>query len=158
MKNISPCLWFDNQAEEAAEFYVSLFPNSRIKQVNRYTDAGPGREGDVMVVVFELNGQEHVALNGGPLFHFNEAVSLQIHCQGQAEVDLYWDALTKNGGTESRCGWLKDKYGLSWQVTPVEVLEMIQDSDPAKAARAMKAMMPMAKLDIAKMKQAFDGG
>ncbi|MGH6872406.1 MAG: VOC family protein [Rhizomicrobium sp.] len=158
MKTISPCLWFDNQAEEAARFYVSLFPDSRIKQVTRYSGAGPGKEGDVMVVVFEINGQEHVALNGGPLFHFNESISLQVHCDDQAETDRLWDALTKDGGTESRCGWLKDKYGLSWQVTPVQVLEMIGDPDPVKAARAMKAMMPMRKLDVATMKKAFDGG
>ena len=157
MKAIAPCLWFNDQAEEAANFYVSLFPNSRIKQVNRYTNAGPGKAGAVMVVLFELNGQEHVALNGGPLFNFTEAVSLQVHCDDQAEVDRLWDALTKNGGQESRCGWLKDKYGLSWQIAPVQVLEMVGDPDPEKARRAMVAMMPMHKLDIAVMKKAFDG-
>ena len=158
MKAITPCLWFDNRAEEAAHFYVSLFPNSKIKQINRYTDAGPGKKGDVMVVVFEINGQEHVALNGGPKFNFNEAVSLQVHCDDQAEVDRLWDALTKDGGQESRCGWLKDKYGLSWQITPVQVLEMVGDPDPEKARRAVLAMMPMHKLDVATMKKAVDAG
>lgn len=157
MKHISPCLWFDDQAEEAAKFYVSLFPNSRIVQVSRYTAAGPGKEGEVMVVVFEINGQEHVALNGGPLFQFNEAVSLQVHCDSQEEVDRLWAAFTKDGGQESMCGWLKDKYGLSWQVTPVALLEMMSDPDPAKVARVTKVMMTQRKLEIAPLKKAYDG-
>jgi predicted 3-demethylubiquinone-9 3-methyltransferase (glyoxalase superfamily) len=157
MKHITPCLWFDNQAEEAARFYVSLFPNSKIKQVNRYGEAGPGPKGGVMVVVFDLGGQEHVALNGGPLFKFNEAISLQVHCDSQEEADRLWAAFTKDGGSESRCGWLKDKYGLSWQITPVALLEMMSDPDPVKVRRVTEAMMPMRKLDIAVLKRAFDG-
>jgi predicted 3-demethylubiquinone-9 3-methyltransferase (glyoxalase superfamily) len=157
MQAITPCLWFDDQAEEAANFYVSLFPNSRIKQVNRYTGAGPGKEGAVMVVVFEINGQEHVALNGGPLFHFNESISLQVHCDTQEEVDRLWEALTKDGGSESQCGWLKDKYGLSWQITPVALLEMISDPDRAKVRRTMDVMMTMKKLEIAPLEKAYQG-
>lgn len=157
MPDIVPCLWFDNQAEEAANFYVSLFPNSRIVQINRFTEAGPGPKGSVMVAVFELDGKQHVALNGGPLFKFSEAISLQVHCASQAEVDRLWAALTKDGGQESRCGWLKDKYGLSWQITPTELLDMMSDPDPAKVKRVTQAMMPMHKLEMAALRKAFGG-
>jgi predicted 3-demethylubiquinone-9 3-methyltransferase (glyoxalase superfamily) len=155
-QRITTNLWFDTQAEEAAEFYCSVFKNSRIVNVARYTDAGPRPAGMVMVVEFELDGQRFVAINGGPEFTFDEAISLQINCADQAEVDYYWERLT-DGGEESQCGWLKDKYGLSWQVTPEGLEELCYDPDPKRAARAMTAMFGMKKLDLAALRAAADG-
>lgn len=157
MERITPCLWFDNKAEEAATFYVSLFPDAKIIKIARYGEAGPGEPGSVMTVVFTLNGQQYVGLNGGPMFTFSEAVSFQIHCDDQAEVDHLWDALSE-GGEEGPCGWLKDRWGLSWQVTPVRLLELVQDPDAGRAQRAMAAMMEMKKIDIAAVEAAADPG
>ncbi|MGW1163727.1 VOC family protein [Streptomyces sp. NPDC002519] len=151
------CLWFDGQAEEAAEFYVSVFKNSRLGRVGRTTDAGPGPAGSVMVVEFEANGQKFVALNGGPQFTFSEAVSFQILCDDQEEVDHYWSRLTEGGGEAGPCGWLKDRYGLSWQVVPARLIELISDPDAAKAARTTQVMMTMSKLDIAALEKAYAG-
>jgi len=156
MQKITPFLWFDTQAEEAANFYVSLFPNSRIVNVSHYTEAGPREAGMVMTVEFELDGQRFVGINGGPEFTFDEAVSFQIDCETQDEVDSYWERLT-DGGEESQCGWLKDRYGLSWQVTPAGIEELFADPDPARAERAMQAMLGMRKLDLAAMRAAADG-
>jgi predicted 3-demethylubiquinone-9 3-methyltransferase (glyoxalase superfamily) len=161
MPKITPFLWFDTQAEEAANFYVSLFPNSRITSVARYPDdaqppAGPA--GTVMTVGFELEGQEYTALNGGPIFPFTEAVSLVVHCADQAEVDRYWNSLIADGGQESQCGWLKDKYGLSWQIVPQELLDLMSSPDKAAVGRMFGAMMQMVKLDMPKLKAAFGGG
>ena len=156
MRQIVPCLWFDGQAEEAAEFYCSLFPDAKIVEVVPYGDAGPGEPGAAMTVVFELMGTQYVGLNGGPQFRFNEAVSFQIHCDDQAEVDRLWAALTE-GGEEGPCGWLKDRWGLSWQVTPVRLLELVQDPDPERARRAMQAMFTMKKIDIAALERAASG-
>ncbi|HXS43313.1 MAG TPA: VOC family protein [Solirubrobacteraceae bacterium] len=155
-KKITPNLWFDTEAEEAANFYVSLFPNSRIVNVSHYTEAGPREAGMVMTVEFELDGQRFVGINGGPEFTFDEAVSFQIDCETQDEVDSYWERLT-DGGEESQCGWLKDRYGLSWQVTPAGMEELFADPDPARAERAMQAMLGMRKLDLAAMRAAADG-
>jgi predicted 3-demethylubiquinone-9 3-methyltransferase (glyoxalase superfamily) len=154
---IVPNLWFDTEAEEAAEFYCSVFPDSRIVSVARYTDAGPREAGMVMVVEFELNGHRFVGINGGPQFKFDEAVSFQINCEDQTELDYYWDTLTADGGRESQCGWLIDKYGLSWQVTPTGMDELFSDPDPERANRAMTAMLQMTKLDIAALQAAADG-
>jgi predicted 3-demethylubiquinone-9 3-methyltransferase (glyoxalase superfamily) len=158
---IAPCLWFDSQAEEAAEFYVSIFKDSRIVKTTHYTKAGQevhGRPpGSVMTVAFELAGQAFTALNGGPIFKFNEAVSLQIECEDQAEVDYFWTRLTK-GGEESQCGWLKDKFGLSWQVVPKILPKIFSDSNPESAGRAMHAMLGMKKLNIAELERAAAGG
>jgi predicted 3-demethylubiquinone-9 3-methyltransferase (glyoxalase superfamily) len=156
-QKIVPNLWFDTQAEEAAEFYCSVFPDSRIVSVARYTEAGPREAGTVMVVEFELNGHRFVGINGGPEFKFDEAVSFQINCADQAEVDYYWDTLTADGGREGQCGWLTDKYGLSWQVTPTGMEELFSDPDPERADRAMKAMLQMKKLDVAALQAAADG-
>lgn len=150
------CLWFDGQAEEAAHYYVSVFKNSSVGRIGRYTEAGPGPAGSVLVAEFTANGQKFVALNGGPQFTFNEAVSLQIHCADQEEVDHYWNKLTE-GGEPGPCGWLKDRYGLSWQVVPTRLIEMISDSDPGKAARATRAMLSMGKFDIAALEREFAG-
>ncbi|MFF7331225.1 VOC family protein [Streptomyces sp. NPDC090306] len=150
------CLWFDGQAEEAAHYYVSVFKNSSIGRIGRYTEAGPGPAGSVMVVEFTANGQKFVALNGGPQFTFDEAVSFQIHCADQEEVDHYWDKLTE-GGEPGPCGWLKDRYGLSWQVVPTRLIEMISDSDSEKAARATRAMLSSGKFDIAALEREFAG-
>jgi predicted 3-demethylubiquinone-9 3-methyltransferase (glyoxalase superfamily) len=158
MQKIHPFLWFDTQAEEAAEFYVSLFPNSRITSVARYRPAGPGPEGSAMTVAFELDGQQLVALNGGPHFTFSEAISMVVNCDDQSEVDRLWAALTADGGRESQCGWLKDRYGLSWQIVPKRLMELAQDKDPGRATRTMQAMMKMVKLDIAALERAADGG
>jgi predicted 3-demethylubiquinone-9 3-methyltransferase (glyoxalase superfamily) len=155
MPTIAPCLWFDDQGEEAATFYTSVFPNSRITGVTRHGKAGPGEEGTVMAVFFSLDGQDYVALNGGPQFTFSEAVSLQVHCGSQDEVDRYWDALTE-GGEEGPCGWLKDRYGLSWQVTPTALLELTADPDRGRADRALQAMFTMKKIDIAELYRAAD--
>ncbi|WP_067807528.1 VOC family protein [Actinomadura formosensis] len=151
------CLWFDGQAEEAANHYVSIFKDAGISGVHRVNDAGPGKPGTVMTVEFELNGQRFVGLNGGPEFTFNEAISFQIPCADQDEVDYYWTRLTEDGGQESECGWLKDKFGVSWQVVPTALFELIGDPDPEKAARATKAMLSMRKLDIAELRRAHAG-
>ena len=156
MEKIVPNLWFDTQAEEAAEFYVSLFEDSKILEVLPYGEAGPGEPGSVMLVNFQLNGQEYVAINGGPQFPFTEAVSFEIRCEDQAEVDRYWDALTADGGEEVQCGWLKDKYGLSWQVVPKQWVEMVTRSEPRKVEAAFKAMLGMKKLDIAELERAYN--
>ena len=162
VSTVSPCLWFDSQAEEAAKFYTSIFPNSRINAIARYTEAGQenhGRPpGSVMTVAFELDGQSFTALNGGPLFTFNEAISLQVDCPTQKEIDYYWDKLGEGGDPKSRqCGWIKDKFGLAWQVVPMQLREMMLASDTAKSGRAMKAVMRMKKLDIAEITNAFNG-
>jgi predicted 3-demethylubiquinone-9 3-methyltransferase (glyoxalase superfamily) len=156
MRSISPFLWFDTQAEEAAKFYVSLFPNSRILNTSRYSEAGPGPAGSVMVVEFELNGQRFLALNGGPHFSFTEAVSFSIDCDTQDEIDHYWTKLT-DGGQEVQCGWLKDKFGLSWQVNPVILGKLMSDPNPAKAARVASAMLKMKKFDIPTLERAYRG-
>ncbi|HEU4658437.1 MAG TPA: VOC family protein [Capillimicrobium sp.] len=153
---IVPNLWFDTQAEEAAAFYTSVFPRSRIVGVARYTDAGPGEPGTVMTVEFELDGQRFVGINGGPEFTFSEAVSFQITCESQEELDRYWETLSE-GGSEGPCGWLKDRYGLSWQVVPAGMDELFSDPDPERASRAMKAMLGMRKLDIEALRRAADG-
>ena len=159
-QKITTFLWFDSQAEEAASFYVSIFKNSRIVGVTRYDDESSkaaGRpQGSVMTVVFELDGQVFTALNGGPLFKFTEAISLVVNCESQKEVDYFWDKLTA-GGQEVECGWLKDRYGVSWQITPTALLEMIADKDPEKSRRTMKAMLTMKKLDVEVLKKAYDG-
>ena len=154
MKGISPFLWFNDKAEEAANFYVSIFKNSKIVKISRYGDAGPGPKGSVMVVAFQLNGQDFVALNGGPNFTFTPAVSFVVNCETQQEVDEYWDKLSK-GGEIQQCGWLQDKYGLSWQIVPTVLGELVSDKDPVKANRAMKAMLQMVKLDIKTLKRAY---
>ena len=156
MQKISPFLWFETEAEDAAKFYVSIFRNSRIVKVARYGDAGPGPKGGVMTVGFELEGQTFTALNGGPMLKFNEAISFVVDCATQAEVDHYWDRLL-DGGTARQCGWLKDRYGLSWQIVPRVLVELLSGSDPAKAGRVMQAMFGMVKLDIAKLQQAAEG-
>jgi predicted 3-demethylubiquinone-9 3-methyltransferase (glyoxalase superfamily) len=153
---LTTCLWFDTQGEEAAHFYLGIFKDSKLGRIGRYTDAGPGPAGSVMVVEFELNGQKFIGLNGGPQFTFNESISFQIPCADQAEVDYYWSRLSE-GGQEVACGWLKDKYGVSWQVVPTTVIDLISDPDPEKAARASKAMLSMTKLDIAAIQQAYAG-
>ena len=158
MPNITPMLWFDDDAEQAATFYTSTFPNSRIDKVVRAaSDTPSNKKGDVITVEFTLDGTKFVALNGGPDFKFNEAVSFVIDCKDQAEVDHYWDALIKGGGEPSVCGWLKDKFGLSWQVTPRRLLEMTESDDRPAAERAMKAMLEMTKIDIAKLEEAYKG-
>ena len=157
MTRITPCLWFDTEGEEAATVYVSLFKNSRITDVSRYGEAGPRPAGTVMVVSFELDGQPFTALNGGPEFTFDEAISFQIDCQSQEEVDYYWGALTE-GGEEGPCGWLKDRYGVSWQVVPSALIALLQDPDPGRSQRAMSAMMTMKKIDIAAVQAAADQG
>jgi predicted 3-demethylubiquinone-9 3-methyltransferase (glyoxalase superfamily) len=157
-QKIQPFLWFDTQAEEAARFYVSVFKeDSKVLEVVRYPPGGPGPEGSVMTVTFELRGQRFIALNGGPHFTFSEAVSFVVHCADQPEVDHFWEALTADGGQESMCGWVKDRYGLSWQVVPTRALELWTDPDPARKARAFKAMMTMKKLDLAALERAADG-
>jgi predicted 3-demethylubiquinone-9 3-methyltransferase (glyoxalase superfamily) len=157
MQKIHPFLWFDTQAEEAAKFYVSTFKNSKITSIARYPDGGPMPKGRAMTVGFELDGQQFTALNAGPHFKFNEAVSFVVDCKSQEEVDEYWTKLTADGGQPGQCGWLKDKYGLSWQITPTVLIELVTDPDPAKAGRAMAAMMQMTKIDIAKIKEAAKG-
>lgn len=156
MPTVTPFLWFDTQAEEAAKFYVSVFPRSKILDVSRYLEAGPGPRGSVMTVEFELDGQRFIALNGGPEFKFTEAVSFSIDCKDQEEVDRYWDALGA-GGEPGPCGWLKDKFGLSWQVNPTILGEMLGDRDEKKASRAMAAMLKMTKIDIAALQEAYAG-
>jgi predicted 3-demethylubiquinone-9 3-methyltransferase (glyoxalase superfamily) len=156
MQKISPFLWFDNQAEEAVNLYTTLFPNSKILNVARYPEESPGTPGTVMTVSFILSGQEFTALNGGPEFKFTEAISFVVSCENQAEVDKYWNTLTANGGEESQCGWLKDKYGVSWQIVPTRLGELLSDPDVEKAGRAMQAMLKMQKLDIPTLEAAFN--
>ncbi len=156
MDRIAPCLWFDTEAEEAAEFYTSLFPNSRIVHVSHYGSAGPRPEGIVMEVEFELDGRSVLALNGGPQFRFTEAISLQADCKDQDEVDRLWETLSE-GGEEGRCGWLKDRYGVSWQIVPSRMYELIADPDPERAQRAIAAMLQMGKIEIADLERAADG-
>jgi len=156
MQKIIPFLWFDGKAEEAANFYVSLFKNSRIVNIARYGDAGPGPKGAAMSATFELAGQRFIALNAGPQFKFSEAISFFINCETQQEVDDLWEKLSA-GGQKSKCGWLKDKYGLSWQVIPTALGDMLHDKDPKKSQRVMQAMLQMDKIDIARLKQAYDG-
>ena len=156
MKNIVPCLWFDTEGEAAAELYTSVFPNSKILEIARYGEAGPRPAGTVMTVSFELNGQEFLALNGGPEFTFSEAVSFQVMCEGQDEVDHFWTKLG-DGGEHGPCGWLKDRFGLSWQIVPTRLGELLGDPDPARAQRAMTAMLGMGKLDIAELERAAGG-
>ena len=150
------CLWFDTEAEAAATFYTGIFPDSKLGAIHRYTEAGPGPAGSVMLVEFELNGQKFSALNGGPQFTFNEAVSIVVPCADQAEVDYYWDRLS-DGGQEIACGWLKDRYGLCWQIVPAVFFEMIADPDPATVARVMRAMMDMTRFDITGLEHAYAG-
>jgi predicted 3-demethylubiquinone-9 3-methyltransferase (glyoxalase superfamily) len=156
MPKTIPCLWFDGQAEQAAEHYLSIFPDSKILDVTHYGPGTPGGlEGSVMTVNFSLDGQEYVGLNGGPQFPFTEAISFQIHCSDQDEVDRYWSALTTDG-EESQCGWLKDKFGVSWQVVPVEIFALLADPDPGRAQRATQAMLSMVKIDIDEVRRAAD--
>ncbi len=154
---ISTWLWFDTEGLEAAEFYCSLFPNSRVTEVTKYGEAGPREAGTVMTVTFELDGRTFGALNGGPHFTFTEAISLTVSCEDQQEVDRYWSALTDDGGEEGPCGWLKDRWGLSWQIVPKAFNELLADPDPARAQRATKAMLGMKKLDVAALQAAADG-
>lgn len=155
-QKITPFLWFNDQAEEAANFYVSLFKDSKILSMSRYGDAGPGPKGSVMVAEFELAGQKFQALNGGPVFKFTEAISLMVHCDSQEEVDMLWSKLTANGGQESQCGWLKDRFGLSWQIVPTRFMELMQDKDPKRTQRVMQAMLKMKKFDIARLEAAYN--
>ena len=161
MQKIAPFLWFDDQAEEAANFYTSIFKNSKVGKVTHYGEAAEkaaGRPaGSVMTVEFELEGQKFTALNGGPVFKFNESISFVVNCDTQEEVDYFWGKLTADGGKEVECGWLRDKYGLSWQIVPMVLIEMLQDNDAVKAERVMKAMLQMQKIDIKKLKEAYAG-
>src|SRR5213080_2067061 len=156
MQKITPFLWYDNQAEEAAKFYTSIFKNSRILSTTKYPEGSPGPEGSVMTIQFQLEGQDFIALNGGPIFKFTEAISFSVDCQTQEEVDELWEKLSA-GGSKGRCAWLKDKYGLSWQIVPRALVQLLQDEDPVKSKRVMAAMLQMDKIDIAKLKQAYEG-
>ena len=156
MPSITPFLWFSGQAEEAAEYYVSIFKNSKIETVSRYGDAGPGPKGSVMIVQFQLEGQRFTALNGGPIFHFTPAISLLVDCQTQEEVDDLWQKLSA-GGRPDRCGWLQDKFGLSWQIIPSALGKLMSDPDPEKSNRVMQAMLQMDKIDIKRLEQAYQG-
>jgi len=155
-QKIVPNLWFDTEAEEAARFYTSIFDHSRIVKVTRYTEAGPREAGTVMTVEFEIEGQRFIGINGGPEFKFDEAVSFEVECETQDEIDYFWEKLT-DGGEESQCGWLKDRFGLSWQVVPTGMAELFADPDPERARRAMEAMLKMRKLDLAALQAAADG-
>jgi predicted 3-demethylubiquinone-9 3-methyltransferase (glyoxalase superfamily) len=155
MATINPCLWFDNQAEQAAQFYTSVFPNSKNTNISHYTEAGPGEPGSVMVVEFELDGQGFMGLNGGPMFQFSEAISFYRNCESQEEVDDLWAKLTADGGEESQCGWLKDRFGVSWQIVPRALTEMIADPDPAKVAAVMQVMLQMRKIEIQPLLDAY---
>ena len=157
MQKITPFLWFDGKAEEAVNFYVSIFKNSRVGAITRYGDAGPGPKGTVMIATFQLEGQDFIALNGGPQYTFTPAISLFVDCKTQEEVDDLWNKLSEGGKTD-RCGWLRDKYGLSWQIVPSTLRELIGDKDPEKSKRVMKAMLQMTKIDIQGLKQAYDQG
>lgn len=156
MQKITPFLWFNGKAEEAMDFYVSIFKNSKVVSVRRYGEAGPGPKGTVMTTTFQLDGQEFFALNGGPHFSFTPAISFFVNCETQQEVDELWEKLSE-GGRKDRCGWLQDKYGLSWQIIPSALGRMLQDKDPAKSARIMKAMLQMDKIDIKALEQAYQG-
>jgi len=155
MQKVTPFLWFDNQAEEAMNFYVSLFKNSKVLSVSRYGEGGPGPQGTVMTATFQLDGQEFMALNGGPYFKFTEAISLFVNCETQEEVDELWEKFSE-GGEVQQCGWLKDRYGLSWQIVPTALSEMLGDPDPKKAQSVMQAMLQMTKIDIAALRRAYD--
>ena len=155
MQKITPYLWFDDQAEEAANFYVSIFKNSHIKTISRYGEAGPGPKGSVMVVVFQIEGQEFAALNGGPLFKFTPAISFMVNCETEAEIDELWEKMAA-GGRKDRCGWLQDKYGVSWQIIPTLLGKLLSDPDPEKSKRVMQAMLQMEKLDIKRLQDAYD--
>lgn len=155
-QKITTFLWFDDHAEEAVNFYISIFKNSRIGDIARYGDTGPGPKGQVMTVDFELYGQQFAALNGGPHFKFTEAISLVVNCETQEEVDEYWEKLSE-GGQKVQCGWVKDKFGLSWQIVPTILKELVKDKDPEKANRVMQAVMKMTKLEIAELKAAYEG-
>jgi len=157
MQTITPFLWFDTQAEEAAAFYASVFPRSRVLNVTRYGAAGPGPEGQAMTVEFEVMGQRLIGLNGGPHFHFTEAISFSVPCETQDEIDAYWEKLTADGGAGGNCGWLKDRFGLSWQIVPAAMAELLGDPDREKARRATEAMLKMHKLDIAELRRAHAG-
>jgi predicted 3-demethylubiquinone-9 3-methyltransferase (glyoxalase superfamily) len=155
MQKITTFLWFDNNAEEAINFYTSIFNNSKIVNASRYGEGGPGTPGTLMSATFQLEGQQFMALNGGPQFKFNEAISLYVDCQTQEEVDTLWAKLTENGGEESQCGWLKDKFGLSWQIVPRALGELLADPDPVKSQNVMQAMLQMKKIDIAELQRAY---
>jgi predicted 3-demethylubiquinone-9 3-methyltransferase (glyoxalase superfamily) len=155
MQKITPFLWYDNNAEEAVNHYISIFKNSKITKIARYGDAGPGPKGSVMTIAFQLEGQDFIALNGGPIFKFNEAISFSVDCKTQQEVDELWEKLSA-GGQPSQCGWLKDKYGVSWQIVPSILVEMLQDKDTEKSKRVMQAMMQMRKIDIAAVQRAYE--
>ena len=155
MQKITPFLWFDDKAEEAMNFYISIFRNSKIVSVTRYGEAGPGPKGTAMTATFQLDGQEFIALNGGPQFKFTEAISFVVNCETQEEVDEFWEKLSE-GGEKLRCGWLKDRYGVSWQVVPSALGEMLQDKDPEKSKRVIKAMLQMDKIDIKTLRQAYE--
>ncbi len=156
MQKISPFLWFNTEAEGAAQFYISVFKKGKITSVTHWGEEGPGQAGSIMTVGFELDGQEFVALNGGPNFKFTEAISFVVNCENQEEVDYYWEKLTAGGGKTVECGWLKDKYGLSWQIVPKAFFKMIEDKDPARVQRVMQAMMQMTKFDIAALENAYN--
>jgi predicted 3-demethylubiquinone-9 3-methyltransferase (glyoxalase superfamily) len=156
MQKIVTFLWFDDKAEEAANLYVSLFKDSKIRSIERYGKAGPGPQGSVMTVSFQLQGQEFIALNGGPHFHFTPAISLFVNCETQEEVDELWDKLSASGGRKDRCGWLQDKYGLSWQIIPTALRKLMSDPDPEKSSRVMKAMLQMDKIDVRKLQAAYE--
>ena len=162
MPKITPFLWFDHQAEEAARFYTSVFKNSKVGRILRYDEAtakaAGGLVGSVLTIEFEIEGQKFTALNGGPQFKFNESISFVVNCETQDEVDYFWEKLTADGGQESACGWLKDKFGLSWQITPTVLIDMLNDKDPEKSERVMKAMLQMQKLNIMELREAFEGG
>jgi predicted 3-demethylubiquinone-9 3-methyltransferase (glyoxalase superfamily) len=155
MQKITPFLWYDNNAEEAVNHYISIFKNSKITKIARYGDAGPGPKGSVMTIAFQLEGQDFIALNGGPIFKFNEAISFSVDCKTQQEVDELWEKLSA-GGQPSQCGWLKDKYGVSWQIVPSILVEMLQDKNTEKSKRVMQAMMQMRKIDIAALQRAYE--
>jgi predicted 3-demethylubiquinone-9 3-methyltransferase (glyoxalase superfamily) len=156
MQKINPCLWFDNQAEEAVHFYTSIFKNSKIGRITRNGEGSQSNQGGVLLVEFEIEGQPLTALNGGPHFKFSEAISLVVNCQSQQEVDEYWEKLLADGGTPQQCGWLKDKYGLSWQIVPTALMEMLNDPDAKKVQSVSQALLQMVKFDIAKLKQAYE--
>ncbi|MGJ7524098.1 VOC family protein [Variovorax sp. GB1P17] len=157
MQKIVPCLWFDGNGEDALKFYTAIFPNSRMTDKLLWGDTNPSLKGSLLTAIFELQGQEFMVINGGPQYKFNPAISMYLRCETQAEVDNYWNKLLEGGGQPVQCGWLTDRYGVSWQIVPDGLIEMFQDKDPAKAARAMQAMMKMVKLDIAEARKAFDG-
>lgn len=158
MQRITPCLWFDNEGEDAANYYVTLFDDAKILEVSRYGEGAPMPAGTALTVSFQLEGLEFTALNGGPAFTFNEAVSFQVSCESQNEVDRLWNKLTSDGGEEGNCGWLKDKFGLSWQIIPTELPKLLSDPDPGRAQRAMQCMLQMNKIDIEAIRKAADDG